>query len=242
MLTDRQKKLLNHIVEDYIETAVPVGSSYLVKKFNLGVSDATVRNDCQILEKEGFIVSPHTSAGRIPTEVGYSTYLENKGIDDHEVTKSLLSNDQKTLEKVYKQALSHVENPADPLITKSVAKALAELSQSAVLVGFGKRDVYYTGLSYLFAQPEFNDINLVYTIGEVVDHLDDVFPDVFDEFDETVSIKIGSNNKFSSDCSFIGTKFDFNGEAGLIGLLGPMRMPYTQNVNRLKDVRHLLTN
>ena len=66
MLEDRRLAVLRAIVEDYVSTREPVGSKALVERHSLGVSSATVRNDMAVLEEEGYIAQPHTSAGRIP--------------------------------------------------------------------------------------------------------------------------------------------------------------------------------
>ena len=76
---DRRLAVLRAIVEDYVATREPVGSKGLVERHNLGVSPATIRNDMALLEEEGFIAQPHTSAGRIPTDQGYRLFVDRLG-------------------------------------------------------------------------------------------------------------------------------------------------------------------
>ena len=76
MLEDRRLAVLRAIVEDYVSTREPVGSKALVERHALGVSSATIRNDMAVLEEEGFIAQPHTSAGRIPTDLGYRAFVD----------------------------------------------------------------------------------------------------------------------------------------------------------------------
>ncbi|MCW2779835.1 MAG: heat-inducible transcription repressor HrcA [Marmoricola sp.] len=76
MLEDRRLAVLRAIVEDYVATQEPVGSKALVERHRLGVSPATVRNDMALLEEEGLIAQPHTSAGRIPTDAGYRMFVD----------------------------------------------------------------------------------------------------------------------------------------------------------------------
>jgi heat-inducible transcriptional repressor len=76
-IDDRKKKILSNLVSEYIKTGKPVGSSSIVKKYGIGVSPATVRNEMAELEKLGYISQPHTSAGRVPTSKGYRFYVEN---------------------------------------------------------------------------------------------------------------------------------------------------------------------
>ncbi|MGI9006345.1 MAG: heat-inducible transcriptional repressor HrcA [Streptosporangiaceae bacterium] len=76
MLDDRKLAVLRAIVEDYVSTNEPVGSKALVDRRNLDVSPATIRNDMAVLEEQGYIVQPHTSAGRIPTDKGYRLFVD----------------------------------------------------------------------------------------------------------------------------------------------------------------------
>ena len=76
MLTARAEQILNLIVEDYIDRAVPIGSATLAREHNLDVSPATVRNEIMELEQEGFVTRPHASAGTVPLEKGYRVYVE----------------------------------------------------------------------------------------------------------------------------------------------------------------------
>lgn len=76
MQEERRLAVLRAIVEDYVSTEEPVGSKALVERHRLGVSPATVRNDMAVLEEEGFITQPHTSAGRVPTDKGYRLFVD----------------------------------------------------------------------------------------------------------------------------------------------------------------------
>src|ERR1700709_1764236 len=76
MQEERRLAVLRAIVEDYVTTEEPVGSKALAERHGLGVSPATVRNDMALLEEEGYITHPHTSAGRIPTDKGYRLFVD----------------------------------------------------------------------------------------------------------------------------------------------------------------------
>lgn len=76
-LNEREKSILRSIVQQFILTAAPVGSRYIVKKYDIGYSSATVRNIMSDLEESGFINHPHTSAGRVPTDKGYRFYVDS---------------------------------------------------------------------------------------------------------------------------------------------------------------------
>ncbi|MEM7340643.1 MAG: heat-inducible transcriptional repressor HrcA [Actinomycetota bacterium] len=79
MLDERKAAILRAVIEEYIDTAQPVGSSAVAAVANVGVSAATVRNDMSVLETEGYLSQPHTSAGRVPTEKGYRHFVDNLG-------------------------------------------------------------------------------------------------------------------------------------------------------------------
>ena len=83
MLDDRKKQVLQAIVEEYINTAEPVSSNGILKKYNLDCSSATIRNDMAELEKIGFLDKPHTSSGRVPSAKGYRFYVDELLKDDN---------------------------------------------------------------------------------------------------------------------------------------------------------------
>jgi heat-inducible transcriptional repressor len=77
MITERSSKILNYIVGEYIARAVPVPSQFIADNAEMGVSPATIRNEMALLEKEGYLIRPHTSAGCIPSDKGYRHYVES---------------------------------------------------------------------------------------------------------------------------------------------------------------------
>lgn len=76
MLNERRRRVLRALVEEYIESAIPVGSRTLVERYELGCSPATVRNELSILEETGYVAQPHVSAGRVPTDSGYRSFVD----------------------------------------------------------------------------------------------------------------------------------------------------------------------
>lgn len=88
-LDERKRKILESVIKDYVETAEPVGSRAVVRKHNLKISAATVRNEMADLEDMGYLEQPHTSAGRIPSEIGFRYYvdymMETEKLDDQEL-------------------------------------------------------------------------------------------------------------------------------------------------------------
>ena len=124
----RQDEILKLIVEHFIKTAEPVGSKTLQEVYHLDVSSATIRNEMNALEQEGYLEKTHTSSGRVPSEKGYQYYAEHireRGVD--ESTKNALANvlseKSKSVEEVMKEAceiLSHMTNLASVVLGPSV--------------------------------------------------------------------------------------------------------------------------
>jgi len=223
----RQKELFKHIVEEYIKTALPVGSKLIVEKFNWDISPATIRNDMMELENAELIFQPHTSAGRVPTEFGYKKYV----IENVDLAKMISEKDKNDFLRI----IENYESGSTEKI-KQLAKILAEKSGLSAVVGFQDNDVYYTGLSNLFSQPEFQDLNLVCNLSVVIDHLDEAMQNIYGKIDKEVMIKIGAENPFAHDCAAVLVKI----KNILIGIVGPMRMNYQKNAELINFAKNIL--
>lgn len=215
-MNERQEHLLKTIATCYIKTAQPVSSKLICEAGEFDLSSATIRNEMAELEDEGYIYHPHTSAGRVPTEKGYRYFVEHF-IDESPLPKR----QQEALERALATALGNDTY-------KLLAKKLAELADNTVFIAFSPNDFYYTGLSNLFAQPEFTERQVIYSISKVIDHFDGVLTKLFDSVRDT-DILIGRENPFAADCSAIVTRYESPSHSGLLGIVGPMRMDYQQN-------------
>src|SRR5688572_5179864 len=76
-LNDRERRVLEAVIQSYVETAEPAGSRTIARRFGLGVSPATIRNTMSDLEEKGYLFHPHTSAGRVPTDIAYRLYVDS---------------------------------------------------------------------------------------------------------------------------------------------------------------------
>ena len=228
-MENRQQQLLQHIIEEYVASAQPVASGLIADKYMTDISSPTVRSVMQELERAGYIRAPHTSAGRIPTENGYRFYIENLLSD-----KELSPKRQEALTQIIKDS-RHYENKV-----KALAKKTAELANQAVLVAFTPNNVYYTGLSNVFGQPEFESHDLVLGLSQVIDHLDDVMSKIHKRLDDDIAVLLGRDNPFGQECGSILATVDFDGGRGVIGILGPMRMHYADNIAYVKFIKKLL--
>lgn len=123
-LAERQRELLRAVIREYIATAEPVASAALVRRYGLGVSSATVRSELAALEELGLLTHPHTSAGRVPTDLGYRYFIESLM-----PRPALLPAEQVTVSHQFQQALS---NTAEWL--RLAASTLAQLTAEASIV------------------------------------------------------------------------------------------------------------
>lgn len=227
MLSDRKQHLLALVVEHYIRAAEPIGSRYLTETGELQVSGATIRNELRALEEEGYLTHPHTSAGRIPTELGYEYYVQ------HILTPHTLEKE----ESAHIGSVVEAEAEAERKL-KSAAKALAELSGNAVILAFTPERMYYTGMSQLFAQPEFANSAQTVQMSSVFDHVEERLPEILNLNKENLHILVGSNNPLGGACSTLALTFP---SGALMLLLGPMRMEYKQNIARMQYILNCLS-
>lgn len=225
MISERKKFLLETIIKEYIQTAQPVSSGSLVEKYKLDISPATVRNEMMELEEDGYIYQPHTSAGRVPTEIAYQLYLSEMPSAKARVLKD---SEAKALEAVF----SHNEQAY-----KQSAKIIAELSGAAVFWAFHKNDLYYTGLSTLFAQPEFKQVDTVCDVSSVIDRLEEIIDESFENFSLGEQVLIGSGNPFGNFLSAVVLKYKREKKDGVFGLIGPMRMDYAKNLALINFIK-----
>ena len=123
-LEDRKKKVLEAIILDYIATAEPVGSRTITKKYDLGVSPATIRNEMADLEDMGLIEQPHTSAGRIPSQIGYRYYV------DYLMEKETLTNE---IKKYIRKSL-HEEIKAKEDQVRRAVRLLSQISSYTAMM------------------------------------------------------------------------------------------------------------
>ena len=220
MISERQKAILSAIVEQYAEVASPVGSSLLAKVFN--VSSATVRAEMAELERLGFIHQPHTSAGRIPTDKGYRFYVNNLASGEHSAVES----------RAERALTARVGGGGLPERTiRNAVDTLVELTHNLGMATIGDQ-LYMSGLSNLFGQPEFIGGNQVQQVARLLDNLEPWLKEAAPN--QPLSVYIGAENPIgrSAQCSLIISKFRSPySDHSYIGVLGPTRQSYRDVMN-----------
>lgn len=214
-MTERQREILSSIVEQYAEVASPVGSSLMAKVF--GVSSATIRAEMAELERSGYIMQPHTSAGRVPTDKGYRYYVNN-----------LSSENEPSSERRAERALTaRVHGGGVPERTiRNAVDTLVEMTHNLGLATIGDQ-LYMSGLSNLFGQPEFMQSSQVQQVANLLDNLEPWLHEA--ALNEPLSVYIGKENPVgrSAGCSLIISRFNSPYSTNsYIGVLGPTRQSY----------------
>ena len=214
-MTERQAKILQAIIEQYAEVASPVGSSLLARLFD--VSSATIRAEMAELERLGFIQQPHTSAGRVPTDKGYRFYVNN-----------LAEIEEKPHTTRANRALTaRVQPGGQPELTiRNTVDTLVELTHNLGLATIGN-ELYMSGLSNLFGQPEFMHPGQVQEVARLLDNLQPWLAEAAPN--QPLSVYIGRENPIgrSAGASLIISRFrsPFS-DSSYIGVLGPTRQSY----------------
>jgi transcriptional regulator of heat shock response len=233
-MNTRQAKLLAAIIDQFIATALPVGSKGLLESGLFSVSSATIRNEMGHLEDEGYLQQPHISAGRIPTAKGYQVYVkEFMEPSSHEVQV------RKKFEGLKEQYFMRKDQ-------ERVYEAIALLSHMIPNVAFAsvphKDRVYFLGLANTLRQPEFQSDPLM--ASGVVEVLEQGLTDFLKHvpLDERVQYYIGDHNVLRGmhSCSVLVSGYKVRNEQGHIGILGPMRMDYAYNTVALEMAADLL--
>jgi len=143
-LDDRKAAILRAIIEQYVASAQPVGSATVTKSADLGVSAATVRNEMSLLEREGYIAQPHTSAGRVPTDRGYRYYVDNlAGVT------ALAANERRRIAEFFTSATMAM----DELLFQTSQLLARVTAHAAVVVGPQAEAVVIRGAHLALLQP-----------------------------------------------------------------------------------------
>jgi len=225
----RQQKLLKTIIKEHIKTAEPISSGFLVKKFKLPYSPATVRNEMVKLEEEGYIYQPHTSAGRIPTEKAYKFYIENFIHNKREVPEPRLQlKENSNIQKENGQSL------------KQTARELAAKTGLAVFWAEDEENMHYTGMANLLSQPEFIETQQAISVSRSIDDIEDIVENIFSSLSDEPQIFIGEENPFNATCGSVVVKYRHGGHSGMFGIVGPMRMDYEQCLRLINYIIHKL--
>lgn len=219
-LTDRQKDLLKAIVEQYVKTGEAVGSETIEKSHNLGISPATIRNEMVRLTEGGFLKQPHTSAGRIPTSMGFRLYISELMKEKDLPVAAEVAIKENLWQQRYQQAR----------LLREAVKALAARLQILSLAVDEDGQLYTAGAANILDFPEFEDIDVT----RFVLSLFDEYPMLQQIIGQAVGadplhILFGEELGYEhlQPTGFVFCKFMGKGDReGIVGVIGPARMNF----------------
>jgi len=235
-LTARQTQILKAIIDEYILTAAAVGSEALDKKYNLGVSPATIRNEMVALTKTGYLKQLHTSAGRVPTPVAMKFYIDQL----MEEKQMSLVDEVKAKEEVWDS-----RGDLDQLMDEAT-RALASRTRSLAVAAIkDKKDrFWHAGHSYIFQNPEFATTlacQNLFSIFEEFDKLDRLF---FGMAQTTSPLEVLFGEEIGwpelEPAGIVATHFTVRGKPGALGVIGPARVDYATVIPTLRYFGNLI--
>ncbi len=225
-MTPRQREILGAIVELYAKTAEPVGSMAICDQFDS--SSATLRAEMAELERQGYIMQPHISAGRVPTDRGYRAYVnaldasQTQGRQVQALTRRVMS-----------------AGEADRAI-KNAVESLANVTRNLGLATIGG-NLYLSGMASLFQQPEFMQAESAYQVARLLDSLEEWLAEAAPN--DPLSVYIGAENPIgrASGVTLIISRFESPfSDRSYIGVLGPTRQDYGSVIGMVEYTGRLL--
>jgi len=235
-LTERQSQILKYVIEEYIETAEPVGSKIIEQKYQLGVSPATIRNEMVKLINNGYLKQPHTSAGRVPTPLALKYYInhlmkaKNLGASEEVAVK----------EKVWD--FRHEFNR----LLKEATLALSDSTNTLAVATTDDDNIFFSGAGYILEIHEFEDQALAHSVLEMLDHAK-WWRQIFEKLSKdkhSFYVVLGNDWGESSldKCGCVFSTFEIEGKTkGMIGVIGSQRLNYSYIIPTVEYLSNLIT-
>ncbi len=249
-ITERQTEILKAIIEEHIRLAEPVSSKALAGRRGFDIGAPMIRKEMNQLEKEGYLASPHTSAGRIPTDKAYRLYIQaqlrteptQKDLKINQVGAGLTP---KESEKV-KNSLGK-KWPDEQSLFKEISRLTSEISNELSVAGTADGGNTYTfGFSNLFEEPEFQIFENMNNLMHFMDNIDRHFEELWQKvLFEDLNVFIGEENpiKEINEFTLITGKYQLpQGEQGFVSIIGPKRMNYKRNMALVEYISECINN
>lgn len=234
-LTARQTQILKAVIEEYTDTATAVGSETLDKKFNMGVSSATIRNEMVALTKMGYLRQPHTSSGRIPSPKALRFYIDQL----MEEKRLSVSDEVKTKEDVI-----NAKDNIDALMHEAT-QTLAHQTQALAIAVLDNDDrVWHAGYSNVFTNPEFftqpESLTTLFGCLEQIERVHELF---FEKMTGLTPVEVIFGEDLGwpgfSPIGVVGTRFQVGGKSGALGIIGPARLHYQTVIPTMRHFRSI---
>lgn len=231
-LTQRQIEILKSIIEEYIETAEPVGSVTLEKKYSLSSSPATIRNEMVKLSTLGYLKKPHSSAGRVPTPLGMKFY----------VRELMKERELSTVEEVRLKEQVWDDREKAYKCLREVVKSLSQKTGTLAIATM-EGQIFVAGYANILDMPEFFDIRITQELLRILDE-EEFFNDIFAQYpsDRDVHVLVGEDlGRLRGPYGFVYTRYETPMHShGEVGVLGPVRLNYPQVVPTVRYFADLI--
>ncbi len=235
-LTARQLEILKAIIQEHTETGEPVGSEILEKKYKLGVSPATIRNEMVVLAKKGYIVKSHFSSGRVPSAKGFRLYI-NKIMKRKEITTAD--------EVAYKNSVWDERSEMHKLLTQAT-RVLAQRTGLVSLAATNNGGIYFSGLANLLNIEEFVNREIerqIFQRLEEMEYWEKLLNKFLSEENQDIYFVLGDEvyaDPVFDACASIFGEFEAHDTKGIIGVVGPKNMHYDLIAPQIKYFSTLL--
>lgn len=220
-ISQRQIDILRAIIKEYSESGEPVGSEILEKKYKLGVSPATIRNEMVVLAKKGYIKKAHFSSGRVPSAKGFRFYI-NKLMKEKELSTAD--------EVAYKNSIWDERSEQHKLLSQAT-RVLAHRTGLVSVAATNGGDIYYAGLSNMLNIQEFIDREIekyLFERLEEVQYWERILTRL-QGFEGELYYLLGDDDvsdPMYESCASVFAEFGTDKTKGIIGVVGPKRMRY----------------
>ncbi len=231
----RKENILGIVVNEYIHTVTPVSSAFIKQEYVLDLSSATIRNILAELEQEGYLTHPHTSAGRIPTELGYRFYV------NHLMNEiQLLEEEKQRVKTEYDRQIRDLEDILDK--TSQVISDLTHYTGLVSLEGWNDR-LFCKGTSHIVGYPDVQDLQKIRSVLQALEQKERLLAIINRDLQQKIHIYIGHEIASANidTCSLAVSRFQTeSGHKGRIAVLGPTRMDYQRVVSALDYISELM--
>lgn len=243
--SDKKEQILLDVVGDYIKTAEPVSSGELLRKHAYKCSSATIRNIMVELDESGFLYQTHTSSGRIPTPKAYRFFVDKVALGGRKAPKQKAKNENGLPKEFKRKFRSAMRISADDA-ARYATQYIAEMTNTLAFAGLLEINHFYReGLSHLLEEPEFMNADSIRSLVEYADSLEDRLENLYNTIHDDIQIFIGAeeNVRHISPFSLMTFSSELPGrERAVFGLVGPMRMNYSENLELLNSIRELFSD
>lgn len=218
-LDDRKKRILEAIVDYYLDNAEPIASKIIANDYGLELSSATIRNEMAEMEAMGLIEKPHTSSGRIPSDLGYRYYVDDimnvDNVNEDEVIRAL-----------------ETINRGDKDILQVISMALSGATHYTA-ISLDDDTMFLYGRNNVFDYPEFNDVESIRKFMYLLEEEELIREVISSSHGPDITVKIGKENNLEQMKDYSLITFSYR-DKGDIAIVGPRRMDYSKVIGYIK--------